>query len=94
MAAAAQQRGFCRAMSSSRWRWRVGGAVALSRHWCRRAGVGGKEPDNQLEEREEGEGERGEGDTQHGERHVKRAVAFWGDVEVHRAALLGAWAAM
>ncbi len=66
----------------------------MSLRWRRRAGVGGEEPDNQLEGREEGEGERGEGDKQHDERHVKRAVAFWGDVAVHRAVLLGVWAAV
>jgi hypothetical protein len=43
--------------------------------------------------RGKGKGERGECDAQHGKRHVKRAVAFWGDVAVHRALLLGGWAA-
>jgi hypothetical protein len=38
------------------WRWRVGGVVALSWHWRRRAGVGGEGPANQLEGRDEGGG--------------------------------------
>ncbi len=56
--AAARQRGFCRVMSSGRRRWRVGRAVALSRRWRTRAGVGGERPDNQLEGRKEGGGGR------------------------------------
>jgi hypothetical protein len=32
---------------------------------------------------------RGEGDAQHDEQHVEGAVAFWGDVAVHRVVLLG-----
>jgi hypothetical protein len=54
----------------------------LSWRWRRCAGVGEEGPDNRLEGREEGEGGRGEGDAQHDERHVKGAVAFWGDVAV------------
>ncbi len=34
-------------------------------------------------------GGRGEGDAQHDKQHVEGAVAFWGDVAVHRAVLLG-----
>ncbi len=65
MVAAAGQQGFCWAMLSGCQCWHVGGAVALSWRLCRRAGVKGEGPDNQLEGREEGGGVRGEGDTQH-----------------------------
>ncbi len=66
----------------------------MSQHWRRCTSVRGEGPDNLFEGREEGEGERGEGDVQHDERHVEGAVAFWRDVVVHRAVLLGGWAVM
>ncbi len=56
-----QQWGFCRALLSGHWHWRIARAVALSWHWRKHPGVGGEGLDNQLEGREEGREEGGEG---------------------------------
>jgi hypothetical protein len=59
-------------MLSDQRRWRVGGVVALSRHWRRHAGVrrGGNQQSTQGG-RWNGGGRRGKGNAQHEKQHNK-----------------------